>query len=120
MSKHTITHLKAPWPHGAKIGDVVEFEVVPVWAAGKFAAAADDAEVTLSFDKKEEIIANVVPDQALLAQVAELQSKLESTQAALASSEGALAAAQADGVALREQLESTQAALAASSKKAGK
>jgi len=118
--KARITNLKAPWPHGAKLGDVFEFEIVPVWAVGKFAVAEDDAEVTLSFEKKAEIIANVVPDQALLAQIAELQSKLEASQAALAESEGALAAAQADGAALREQLESTQAALAASSKKAGK
>lgn len=118
--KARITNLKAPWPHGAKIGDVVEFEVVPVWAAGKFAAAEDDAEVTAFFEKRAEIIANVVPDQALLAQVAELQGKLEAAQAALADSEGALAAAQADGATLREQLEAAQAALAAGSKKAGK
>lgn len=118
--KARITNLKAPWPHGAKIGDVVEFEVVPVWAVGKFDVAEDDADVTAFFEKREEIIANVVPDQALLAQVADLQSKLEAAQAALAESEGALAAAQADGATLREQLEAAQAALAASSKKASK
>lgn len=30
-----ITHLKAPWPDGAQIGDTISFDVVPAWAAGK-------------------------------------------------------------------------------------
>lgn len=35
--KVKITHLKAPWPAGAKPGDVVEIEgdSVPAWAVGK-------------------------------------------------------------------------------------
>lgn len=47
--KVTITHLKAPWPEGAKVGDVVEFagDKVPDWAAGKCKPAADDAAVTV-------------------------------------------------------------------------
>lgn len=45
MAKVTITHMKAPWPEGAKVGDVVAFEgAVPAWAAGKCAPAPDDAE----------------------------------------------------------------------------
>lgn len=44
--KVTITTLKAPWPEGAKVGDVVAFEgPVPAWAAGKCQPATDDAEV---------------------------------------------------------------------------
>lgn len=45
--KVTITTLKAPWPEGAKVGDVVSFrgEHAPAWAIGKFTPAADDAEV---------------------------------------------------------------------------
>lgn len=44
--KVTITTLKAPWPEGAKVGDVVAFEgSVPAWAAGKCKPATDDAEV---------------------------------------------------------------------------
>lgn len=48
--KLTITHLKAPWPEGAKVGDVVELADVPAWAVGKCKPADDDAEVTLTAD----------------------------------------------------------------------
>lgn len=30
-----ITHLKAPWPLGAVVGDVLDFPDMPSWAAGK-------------------------------------------------------------------------------------
>jgi hypothetical protein len=45
--KVTITHMKAPWPAGAGVGDTVELEgeAVPAWAKGKCVQAADDAEV---------------------------------------------------------------------------
>lgn len=33
--RYVITHLKAPWPLGAVVGDVLELETVPVWAVGK-------------------------------------------------------------------------------------
>ena len=40
-----ITHLKAPWPEGAKVGDVVAFEgAVPAWAVGKCAEVGGDAK----------------------------------------------------------------------------
>ena len=56
--KVTITHLKAPWPAGAKPGDVVELDAVevPGWALGKCTPAADDAEVTVKAEL--EIIVN--------------------------------------------------------------
>lgn len=45
MAKVTITHMKAPWPEGAKVGDVVAFDgEVPAWAVGKCTPASDDAE----------------------------------------------------------------------------
>lgn len=45
--KVTITHMKAPWPEGAGVGDTVELQgpVLPAWALGKCVPAADDAEV---------------------------------------------------------------------------
>lgn len=46
--KLTITHLKAPWPSGAKVGDVIELPAVPGWAAGKCRQADDDAQATIS------------------------------------------------------------------------
>ena len=45
--KVTITHLKAAWPAGAKVGDVLELDSVPDWAVGKCVPAADDAEPTV-------------------------------------------------------------------------
>ena len=45
--KLTITHLKAPWPVGAVVGDVIELASVPAWAVGKCVPAADDAAVTV-------------------------------------------------------------------------
>lgn len=35
MPLYTIKHLKAPWPAGAKVGDVIEFDQLPAWALGK-------------------------------------------------------------------------------------
>ena len=45
--KVQITHLKATWPTGAGVGDVVELQVseLPAWALGKCIPAADDAPV---------------------------------------------------------------------------
>lgn len=45
--KLTITHLKAPWPTGAMVGDVIELASVPTWAVGKCAPADDSATVTV-------------------------------------------------------------------------
>lgn len=44
---YEITHLKAPWPLGAVVGDVVDLPEVPVWGAGKCKPAADGAEATV-------------------------------------------------------------------------
>ena len=35
MALYIIKHLKAPWHKGAKVGDIIEFDVLPGWAAGK-------------------------------------------------------------------------------------
>lgn len=45
--KVQITHLKAPWPTGAGVGDVIELQTpeMPAWALGKCIPAADDAAV---------------------------------------------------------------------------
>lgn len=51
--KLTITHLKAPWPAGAVVGDVIELAAVPAWALGKCVPANDDSTVTASFPQGE-------------------------------------------------------------------
>ena len=63
MGKYAITHLKAPWPSGAKVGDVIEFDHVPSWALGKCEPAAEDADVFAPADQVDEplIVANIEP-----------------------------------------------------------
>lgn len=53
--KLRINFLKAPWPTGAAVGDVVEIDgdTVPGWALGKCVRVGDDVEVTAFFDKPE-------------------------------------------------------------------
>lgn len=46
--KLTITHLKAPWPAGAVVGDVIDLPSVPSWALGKCTAAPAGAVVTIA------------------------------------------------------------------------
>jgi len=52
--KVTIQTLKAPWPTGAKVGDVVAFEgdTAPAWAVGKFAPAPDNAKADFHYEPK--------------------------------------------------------------------
>lgn len=52
--KYIITHLKAPFPEGAKVGDVVDFPDVPAWALGKVIPAPDDVQEAC-------IVANIEP-----------------------------------------------------------
>lgn len=42
-----ITHLKAPWPLGAVVGDVLDLPAVPVWAVGKCKQVDEDVELTI-------------------------------------------------------------------------
>ena len=37
-----ITHLKAPWPAGAVVGDVLDLPEVPAWALGKCIVLPDE------------------------------------------------------------------------------
>lgn len=41
-----ITHMKAPWPAGAKVGDVLELPAIPAWALGKCRQVGDDVATT--------------------------------------------------------------------------
>lgn len=42
-----ITHLKAPWPLGAVVSDVLDLPAVPVWAVGKCKQVDEDVELTI-------------------------------------------------------------------------
>lgn len=45
--KVQITRLKAPWPLGAVVGDVLELPDVPAWAVGKCQSVGDDVALTI-------------------------------------------------------------------------
>lgn len=53
--KYEITHLKAPWPDGAKVGDVFEAGdgPVPAWALGKVRSVHDDAKATIALPRRK-------------------------------------------------------------------
>lgn len=55
MMLYRITFLKAPWPEGAKVGDVIELDHVPAWALGKCEPAGDDAVATIVATKPGEV-----------------------------------------------------------------
>ena len=57
--KARITHLKAPWPSGAKVGDVVEVERISPAFVGKCSPASDDEPVTASFAEPEFVVQEV-------------------------------------------------------------
>ena len=71
MPLYTIKHLKAPWPAGAVVGDVIEFEVLPGWAAGKCELGGTQATVFAeqgtSGDDSGVALAPVDPDAAKIA-----------------------------------------------------
>jgi hypothetical protein len=52
--KVRITHLKAPWPQGARPGDVVELasKTLPGWAIGKCEKVGDEVAATVEFAER--------------------------------------------------------------------
>ena len=68
MALYIIKHLKAPWPKGAKVGDIIEFDVLPGWAAGKCELGGSQptvfADQEVSCDGSGAALAPVDPDAA--------------------------------------------------------
>lgn len=132
-----ITHLKAPWPAGAAIGDVVDLAVpvLPRWAVGKCHDAPEGAEAAHVWQPPEpaaepEFVVNPgQPDpgeqaridaalrEAAEAEVAELHQRLADAAAALAEAQAAAAAAVAERDAARAALAEAQAAATAKKSK---
>lgn len=62
--KVRIDVLKAPWPSGAKVGDVIEVAQITPAFVGKCSQVGDDEEVTVSFEKPEpEFVTQVIEGQ---------------------------------------------------------
>ena len=57
--KVRIDVLKAPWPAGAKVGDVIEVERISPAFVGKCSPVSDDEPVTASFAETEFVVQEV-------------------------------------------------------------
>lgn len=127
--KVIIQTLKAPWPEGARVGDVVSFEAetAPAWAAGKYTLAPEEAEADFQYEPKlaqplEATGSTPNPAEVKIAAArsdANEQARLELNARVLAA-EQALAVVKADLEAslgrestLQEQLTAAEQALAA-------
>lgn len=119
---YEIKILKAPWPAGAKVGDVVDMPYLPTWAQGKCSVAVDGAEATIEFvepvaadgvsrplsESREEEAARMV--EHFRAQASEaIRRAQEASAAALADLHAKLDAANGDAADLRAQLDASQA-----------
>lgn len=71
MALYIIKHLKAPWPKRAKVGDIIEFDVLPGWAAGKCELGGSQptvfADQEVTGDGSGTALAPVDPDAAKIA-----------------------------------------------------
>lgn len=102
MALYIIKHLKAPWPKGAKVGDIIEFDVLPGWAAGKCDLGGSQptvfADQEVSGDGTGAALAPADPEAAKIAAAlaaADEQARRELNARVLAA-EQQLAAAKAD------------------------
>ncbi|WP_343639021.1 hypothetical protein [Roseateles sp.] len=64
--KVRITHMKAPWPSGASVGQVVAFEggEIAGWARGKCVPVGDDEEVNHTVAASREVVMTLSVDSA--------------------------------------------------------
>lgn len=86
--KVRITHLKAPWPAGAKVGDVVQFEgKAPAWALGKFVEAGDDARADHVYEPAEVLVGD--GSGSALPSIDAVNADLEALRAQLAAADDA-------------------------------
>jgi len=102
MALYIIKHLKAPWPKGAQVGDIIEFDVLPGWAAGKCELGGSQptvfADQEASGDGSGEALAPADPQAAKIAAAlaaADEQARRELNARVLAA-EQALAVAKSD------------------------
>ncbi len=82
---YEIKVLKAPWPKGAKVGDVIDMPYLPVWAEGKCSVALDGAKADFTLDRSDVVegdgTGTTLPSvDAINAQVADLQRQLSETE----------------------------------------
>ena len=118
---YEIKVLKAPWPAGAKVGDVIDMPYLPAWAEGKCSVARDGAEASFSYDPREVTggaqAGTATAADALGAQVVELREKLAAAEKDNGDLKADKESAEAEAKQLREKLAAAEAALAAAKPK---
>jgi len=123
--KVQITHLKAPWPEGAKVGDVIDVngDAVPAWAIGKCRPApgeeaapapageqvAQDQAAAIEALKQQANEAFRLQEQEHTDQVKQLRADIESGGLALQEALTKSAALEAEVADLKAKLEAAQA-----------
>lgn len=83
--KVAITHLKAPWPAGAKVGSIVAVpgDAIPAWAVGKCEAFTGEAAAEFTWEPPAPVVAEAPAAPALPPGVAEALAKAAEATAAL-------------------------------------
>jgi hypothetical protein len=118
---YEIKALKAPWPKGAKVGDVIDMPYLPAWAEGKCSVALDNAKADFAYDPREAVVGDaagaVSPSEALHTEIADLKAKLAAAEAARDDAVTGKATADAEAQVAREKLAAAEAALAAAKPK---
>lgn len=88
---YEIKVLKAPWPKGAKVGDVIDMPYLPAWAEGKCSVALDGAEADFAYDPRKQVVSDAAgatsAAEALHLEVVELREKLAAAEAARATAQ---------------------------------
>ncbi|CAN7597043.1 hypothetical protein LJR039_004360 [Pseudorhodoferax sp. LjRoot39] len=102
---YEIKVLKAPWPAGAKVGDVVDMPYLPTWAQGKCSVAQDGAEATIEF--VEPVAADGVNRPLTGDGSGQALPSIESISAELERARGEVAAAHDQARVLREQFDAS-------------
>lgn len=130
--KIRITHMKAPWPEGAQVGDVLKVDAIPAWAAGKCVEVDGSEKVTADYVPPEPLVAaepvngDVVKQlndaTALLAAqeetLADIRARALEFDEQLAAAEKARTEAEAETAKVKEQLAAAEKALAEATKPA--
>lgn len=124
--KVAITHMKAPWPAGAAIGDVVEVgDAVPGCFVGKCKPADDGAEAAHAYEAPAPLALTVAepakpvdPDAMKIAEalLADARVEVDELRARMSTAEQALAAKTTECEAAVKRATDAEQALAAKKK----
>lgn len=112
---YKIKALKAPWPKGAKVGDVIDMPYLPAWAEGKCSVALDGAKADFTYDPQDVVVKDAAgaaaSSDALHLEVVELREKLTAAEAVNSTLKTDKESVDAEAKQLREKLTAAETAL---------